>query len=220
MAHSKISHQAWVIGIHLHLTRPFGISSRQLAFDLGITQKSAWFMLHRIREGSKEQESLNCEVAEADEVNIGGKDPNRHFDKKFGDNWRKGVSIAAVMYDRKTGRVAAEVILEKTEETLSAFVKKHLRRGGTLFTDEYPSYSDFGWAGRHETVNHKKGEYVRGDAGTNRAESLNSQIKGTYGIYRHVSPKYLSRYLNEITGRHNIRGMDTLDKIKLLVSGW
>ena len=219
MANSKISYQKWVIGIHLHLTRPYGISSSQLARDLGITQKSAWSMLHRIREGWKEQQSLNCEIAEADEVNIGGKDPNRHFDKKFGNNWRKGVSIAAVMYDRETGSVAAEVILEKTEETLSAFVKKHLRRGGTLFTDELPGYSDFRWAARHEVVNHKNGEYARDDATTNRAESFNSQIKGTYGIYRHLSPKYLPRYLNEITGRHNLRGMDTLDQMKSLVSG-
>ena len=123
------------------------------------------------------------------------------------------------MYDRETGRVAAEVILEKTEETLSAFVKKHLRRGGTLFTDEYPSYSGFRWAARHEVVNHEKGEYVRGDATTNRAESFNSQIKGTYRTYRHVSPKYLPRYLWEMVGRNNLREMDSLDKVKLLVSG-
>ena len=219
LANSKIPYQTWVVGIHLHSTRPYGISSRLLAEDLGITQKSAWFMLQRIREGWKEPESLNCKVAEADEVNVGGEDPNRHFDKKFGRNWRKGVSIAVVMCDRETGRVAAEVILEKTEETLSAFVKKHLRRGGTLFTDEFPSYSDFQWAARHEVVNHNKGQYVRGDAGTNRAESFNSQIKGTYGIYRHLSPKYLPQYLNEITGRHNLRGMDTLDQMKSLVSG-
>ena len=123
------------------------------------------------------------------------------------------------MIDRETGRVAAEVILEKTEETLSAFVRKHLRRGGTLFTDELPAYSDFGWAARHETVSHRKGEYVRGGATTNRAESFNSQIKGTYATYRHVSPKYLPRYLSEITGRHNLRGRETLDKMKVLVSG-
>ena len=90
MSHSKIPLRKWVMGIHLHLTRPYGTSSRQLAEDLGITQKSAWYMLQRIREGWPKQESLNCKDGEADEVNIGGKDPNRHFDKKFGDNWRKG----------------------------------------------------------------------------------------------------------------------------------
>ncbi len=219
LANSKIPLRKWAIGIHLHLTRPYGISGRQLAFDLGLTEKSALFMLHRIREGWPKQESLNCNVGEVDEVNIGGEDPNRHRNKKFGRQWQKGVSIAAVMYDRETGSVAAEVILKKTEETLSAFVKKHLRRGGTLFTDELPAYSDFRWAARHEVVNHKNGEYARDDATTNRAESFNSQIKGTYGIYRHLSPKYLPQYLNEITGRHNLRGMDTLDQMKSLVSG-
>ena len=211
--------EIWVIALHLHLTRPYGISSRQLAIDLGITQKSAWFLLQRIREGWGEPESLNCRVGEVDEVFLGGEDPNRHFDKKFGYNRAKGTSIAVEMYDRDTGKVAAEVIPDRKIKTLSAFVRKHLLPGGTLFTDEYPSYSDFGWAGRHEVVIHKDGEYVRGDATTNRAESFNSQIKGTYGTYRHVSPKYLPRYLKEISGRHNSRGMDTLDQMKSLVSG-
>ena len=96
-------------------------------------------MLQRIREGWPKQESLNCKDAEADEVNIGGENPNRHFDKRFGNNRPKGVSIAAVMYDRETGRVAAEVILEKTEETLSAFVKKHLRRGAPFSPTSCPA---------------------------------------------------------------------------------
>ena len=176
-------------------------------------------MLHRIREGWGEPESLNCRVAEVDEIFLGGVDRKRHFCKRFGPNWAKGASIAVEMYDRETGRVAAEVIPNRTGKTLSPFVKKHLLQGGTLYTDEYPSYSDFGWAGRHEVVNHKKGEYVRGDAGTNRAESFNSQVKGTYRTYHHLSPKYLPRYLAEITGRHNSRGMPLLDQMKCLVSG-
>ena len=216
---SRIPYRLWVIGIHLHLTRPYGISSSQLARDLGITQKSAWSMLHRIREGWPKQESLNSMDGEADEVNIGGEDPNRHFDKRFGNNWPKGVSIAAVIIDRETGRVAAEVIPGKTKETLSPFLQKHLLPEGTLYTDELPAYSELEWVARHETVSHTTGQYVSGDATTNRAESFNSQIKATYATYRHISPKYLPLYLREVVGRHNIRGMDTLDQMRYLASG-
>ena len=219
MSHSKVPLQKWVLAIYLHQSRPYGISGNQLAHDLGITQKTAWFLLQRIREGWPKQESLNCRVGEVDEIFLGGVDRKRHLGKRFGRNWPKGASIAVEMYDRETGRVAAEVIPNRTGKTLSPFVKKHLLQGGTLYTDEYPSYSDFGWAGRHEVVSHKKGEYVRGDAGTNRAESFNSQVKGTYRTYHHLSPKYLPRYLAEITGRHNSRGMPLLDQMKCLVSG-
>ncbi len=220
LANSKIPLRKWAIGIHLHLTRPYGISGRQLAFDLGLTEKSALFMLHRIREGWPEQESLNCRVGEVDEVFIGGVDKNRHFDKRFGHNWAKGVSIAGVMCDPDTGKVASEVIPDRTEEEPYPFSSRNTyAKGARFFPTSIPliPISD----GRQDTKPSitKKGEYARGDATTNRAESFNSQIKGTYGIYRHLSPKYLPQYLNEITGRHNLRGMDTLDQMKSLVSG-
>ncbi len=81
-----------------------------------------------------------------------------------------------------------------------------------LYSDEFSAYSDFGWASRHESVNHKKGECVRNDAHTNGTESLNALAKGTYrGTYHHVSPKHSHRYLNEFAGRYNIRHLDGAD---------
>ena len=176
-------------------------------------------MFQRIREGWPKEESLNCKIAAIDEAFFGEKEKWRHFDKKWGGNWLKGKIIVVVMVDVETGRVAAEVIPDRTEKTLSAFVKKHLLQGGTLISDEYSSYSDFGWAGRHVSVNHKMGEYVKDGVGTNWVESFNALAKGIYRTHHHISPKYFPRYLNEIVGRFNIRRMDILEQMRYLASG-
>ena len=215
---SSIPLEKWAAGLRHDLIKG-GISALELHRLINLDYRSAWFMFQRIREGWPEQESLNCEIAAIDEVFIGGKDKWRHFDKRFGRNWHKGKIIVVVMVDAETGRVAAEVIPDRTEETLSAFVRKHLLAGGTLISDEYSSYSDFGWAGRHVSVNHKMGEYVKDGVGTNPAESFNAYAKRAYRTHHHISPKYFSRYLNEIVGKYNIRGMDILDQMRYLASG-
>ena len=100
------------------------------------------------------------------------------------------------------------------------FVKIHLLPGGTLISDEFSAYSDFGWAGRRVSVNHKIGEYVKDGAGTNGAESFNAQAKRTIrDTYRHTSPKYFHRYLNEIAGRYNIRHLDPEEQMRYLTAG-
>ena len=218
LSHSPIPLEKWATGLRLDLITG-GISGMELQRLLDLNYRSAWYMLQRIREGWPKQESLNCKIAAIDEAFYGEKEKWRHFDKKWGRNWLKGKVIVVVMVDVETGRVAAEVIPDRTEETLSAFVRKHLLPGGTLISDEYSSYSDFGWAERHVSVNHQKGEYVKDGAGTNGAESFNAYAKEAYRTYRHISPKYFSRYLNEIVGRYNIRGMDIQEQMKFLVSG-
>ena len=218
LSHSPIPYQKWAISLYLYQSDPRGISSRQLARYLGITQKSAWFMLHRIREGWGEQESLNSSEAEMDESWFGGKDDNRHGNKKFHLKWRYGRVLVAGMRDRETGNVAAKVILNSDRETLFAIAEEHLCPEGTLYSDNAAVYSDFGWPGRHETVNHKN-EYVRGDVHTNGIESFWAEAKQGSRTYRHVSPKHCPRYLKEFAGRHNVRGMDTLEQMELLVSG-
>ncbi len=130
MSHSKIPLQIWAIGIHLHLSRPKGISARQLARDLGLAYSSALFMLHRIREGWGEQESLNSSAVEIDETFFGGKDKNRHLNKKFDGNWQKGVSIGVVVCCRETGRVATEVTPDRKGKTLLPIVRKNLKKKG------------------------------------------------------------------------------------------
>ena len=218
MSHSKVPYQKWVIGVHLYLSDPRGISSRQLARYLGITQKTAWFLLHRIREGWPDPEPLRCRIAEIDEAWFGGKDENRHADKKFHHHWRYGRVLMAAVIDRESRRAAAEVIPDAERETLFALAEKHVRPGDTLFSDEAPVYRDgFGWQGRHETVNHKK-EYVRGDVHTNTIESFWAEAKGRIRTYRHASPKHYPRYTKEFVGRHNIRHLDSEEQMRYLTA--
>ncbi len=175
MSHSKVPLQKWAIAIHLDLSRPQGISSMQLSRDLGMTQKTAWFLLHRIREGWSDPEPLRSRIAEIDEAYFGGDDKKRHRKKKFGHEWWYGYVTV---------------------------------------------YRGFGWQGRHEIVNHSSGEYVRGDAHTNGIESFWAKAKRTIReLFRHLSPKYFPRYLNEITGRFNIRRLDPEEKMRYLTAG-
>ena len=206
MSHSKVPYRKWAVARYLYLSNPRGISSRQLARDIGVTQKTAWSMLHRLRECWPDPEPLRCRVAEIDEAWFGGDDEYRHADKKFGNNWRKGRVCVAGIVDRETGRAAIEVIPDTERETLFALAEKHVLPEGTLFSDNAPVYREgFGWPGRQETVNHKK-EYVRGDVHTNTIESLWAEGKGRMRTYRHASPKHYPRYVKEIVGRHNVRG--------------
>ena len=217
MSHSPVPYKKWAIAIHLHLSRPQGISACQLARDIGVTRKTALSMLHRIREGWGEQESLDSSEIEMDEAFYGGKDRNRHHNKQFGDNWPKGVSIGVVLYCRETGRVALQAVPNRKRKTLRPIVEKHLLSEGILYTDELKSY--LGLSERHEVVNHKKGEYVRDGAGTNLAESTNALAKRTIrDTYRHVSPKYHQRYFNEIAGRFNTRHLDSEERMRYLVA--
>ena len=219
MSHSKISLVKWATALYLHVSNPKGISALQLSRILDLNYRSAWFLLHRIREGWPDPEPLRSRIAEIDQAWVGGDDKKRHGNKKFGNHWRKGRVLVSGLYDRDTGRAATEVILNEDRGTLFSIAEEHLEKTETLFSDDAAVFSDFGWEGRHETVTHK-GEYVRADVHTNSMESFWALLKRIYrGIYHHISPKYFPRYLNEITERFNVRGMEIPDRMKLLVSG-
>ena len=220
MSHSKIPLEKWATAFYLHVSDPKGINAMQLSRKLKLNYRSAWFMLHRIREGWSDQEPLRSRIAEIDEAYFGGDDKKKHRNKKFHKQWRYGNTAVAGMVDRETGNVAAKVILTSDRETLFPFAEEHLCPEGTLNSDNGPAYGGgFGWPGRHETVNHKN-EFVRGDVHTNSIESFWALAKRIYrGIYHHISPKYFPRYLNEMAGRYNTRGMDILEQMELLASG-
>ena len=217
MSHSPIPFDKWATALFLHVSHPTGINACQLALDLGVTHKTALFMLQRLRQGWPEQESLNSRALEVDEAFYGGNDKNRHPNKKFGRQWQKGVDIGVVAYCRETGRVAVEVIPDRKRKTLRPFVEQHRHPEGTLYTDEFRSY--LGLSERHEVVKHNKGEYVRNRAHINGAESFNAQAKRTIrDTYRHTSPKYFHRYINEIAGRYNIRHLDPEEQMRYLTA--
>ncbi len=214
MERSKIPLRKWVIGIYLHVSSLKGVSSMKLHRDLKVTQKTAWFMAHRIREAWEEGKSLFYGPIEVDETYIGGLEKNKHAKKKLNAG-RGTVGKTAVVgaKDRITNRIDAVVVESTDGPTLKAFVYAHAKDGTPVYTDEAMAYKGLEGV-QHEVVKHSVGEYVDGQAHTNGLESFWSMLKrGYHGTFHKMSVDHLGRYVNEFSGRHNVRNMDTIDQM-------
>ena len=221
---SKVPLRKWVFAIYLEMTSLKGVSSMKLHRDIGVTQKTAWFMLHRIREAwAAERASVFSGPVEADETYVGGKRKNMSNAKRKamkGTGPAAGKAVVVGAKDRETKRVSALVIEHTDAPTLQGFVREHAEPGATVFTDESKSYGGLGRDFDHEAVNHSTGEYVRGMAHTNGIESFWAMLKRAHkGVYHQISPKHLQRYVSEFAGRHNVRDKDTIDQMGAVVTG-
>ena len=186
---SNISYQKWVIAIYLVTTNLKGISSMKLRRDLKITQKSAWHMLHRIREFYYRTNEPFASEVEADESGFGGKRKNMHASgrKHLTGRGMAGKAIVVGVKDRETNKVKAEVVNSQNKETLQTFVLDNTTEGAQLYTDEAAGYR--GIARDHIAVKHSVGKYVEGQAHTNGMESLWAMMKrGYHGVHHHMSP--------------------------------
>ena len=214
----------WVLALYEQVTHKKGISSVQLHGGLGATQRSSWFTGHRLRRAWSGQGRLKSRKAEVDVTYIGGLEDNKHWKKKLlSGRGTVGKTPVIGMRDRLTGRIVAEVLPDEEAETQQEFVRRHLRKGGTLYSDGALAFR-FDWPGRHEPVIHGSSrdrfrEWVRGDAHTNGIESLWALLKRTYkGTYHQLSPEHLQSYIDEFVGRFNIRNLDTLKQMEVLAS--
>lgn len=204
---SKIPLDKWVYAMYLLVTARKGISSLQLAKEIGVTQKTAWFMLGRLREacgGDDEIDKLRGEV-EIDECFVGGLEANKHEHKKL-KSGRGAVGKVPVLGMReRDGRTFAKVQDARTLDAIHGEIHGRVEVGSQLYTDDHIAFSGLdGLFYRHDAINHAAGEYARGAVSTNSIESVWAVLKrGLHGVYHHASAKHLQRYLDEFAFRLN-----------------
>jgi transposase-like protein len=217
LAESRLPLQKWLMAIYMMTTARKGIPSTQMARELGITQKSAWFLAQRIRETWMADSDGMGNHVQADETYIGGKEKNKHANKKLHAGRGAVGKTAVIGVIDETGEVRARPISDTTAKTVQGYVVANVPRGAAVVTDEFASYRGLNSKGYvHHTVNHSAGEYVRHFCiHTNGIESFWALLKrGHYGIYHYMSPKHLHRYVNEFSFRQNTAQAGTMGFIE------
>ncbi|MGH6851543.1 MAG: IS1595 family transposase [Methylocella sp.] len=215
---SKLPLRVWFGAIWLITNHPKGIASTTLAKDLNITQKSAWFVLHRLRHAARTK-SFNTPMAgeiEIDETYVGGKSINKHGRRSGvgGGHSEKTPVIGAV---QRGGKTVARVLPVASQPEMHGFIHEVVSPNAKLVvTDAHPGYKNIGYRG-HEVINHNRGEYVRGNAHTNSIESvwalLKRQITGTH---HWISAKHMQKYVDEMSWRLNHRAITAPEWVNAL----
>lgn len=222
---SKVELRKWFQAAYEITTSKKGISSVELSNRIGVSQKTAWFINHRIRTMlSDTQPELLDGMVEIDESYVGGKNKNRHKDKKIeGSQGRSAADKTPVVgLVERGGRVITFVTQNTDAETLHQIIDNNVADGATIVTDAYRSYNGINDAYKHIRVKHEDGGYVvvEGDTKyhTQNIENFWSQLKRGYiGIYHYMSPKHLHRYCNEFATRYNNRYISNIERFVLVV---
>lgn len=218
---SNIPLNKWFPAIYLCTAHKRGISSYQLARNIGVTQKTSWFMMHRIREVLRNKDAVILGyngAVEADETFVGGKYANMHTAKRNklleecnGGGYANKTTVLGMI--ERGGDLVAKVIANKSPGELTRTISATVNKNATLITDSTNLYSSITHAYNHHAVNHSINEYVRGDAHTNTVEGVFSHFKRSiYGTFFHISAKHTQRYCDEFALKFNTRRMNDADR--------
>ncbi|HLP50981.1 MAG TPA: IS1595 family transposase [Chitinophagales bacterium] len=204
---------SWFFAMYLFTASKNGLSAKELERHLGVTYKCAFRMLHKIRSILENDKDLLSGVVELDETFVGGKNINRHYDKKIqgcqGRSHKDKTPVFGML--ERGGNVVAKVVKDTKIQSIIPIAKRTIEEGSIVCTDEYSAYDSSRPDYIHERVNHNIGQYANGDVTTNRIENFWSNVKRTLkGSYITVSPKYLQNYVNECTFKYNNKGNKNL----------
>lgn len=208
---TKVPLQKWFLGIWLVTNHKKGISSIQLSKDIDVTQKTAWFMLHRIRQCFGVENNSNDKldgIVEVDETFVGGKAANMNKAKRATRINTTGYvdKVPVVGFAQRNGTTITKIIKAANMAILKPLVIANVDNKATLVTDGFSGYKDLNKEYDHVIINHSANQYAKGEFHTNTIEGFWSLLKRSiYGIYHSVSPKHLAQYLNETTFRYNTR---------------
>ncbi len=218
---TKIKLQKWFLAIYLVTSHKKGISSIQLGKDIGVTQKSAWFMLQRIRACfglDNNSNDLSNEV-EIDETYVGGKNKNRHNTKKVANSQGRSIKAKTPVLGmiERSGKLVAKKVVDTKAGTITPIIENTVSKNAVVYTDEWRGYSKVKRLFKSGTVHHGIGEYVNGKIHTNTIEGFWSLFKrSVIGIYHYVSPKHLQKYVDESVYRYNTRDMNEAERMNFL----
>lgn len=218
---SHIKLRKWFLAIYIFASHKKGISSVQLAKDINVTQKSAWFMLSRIRHNFRDKSEIIFEgITQADETYVGGKNKNRNKKKKIRNSQGRSLKTKVPVFGLiSNGYVYTRVIPDTRGKTLKGIINELVAKGSIIVTDGWRGYSGLSNDYIHKIIEHNKGIYVKDKFHTNSIEGFWSQLKrGIIGVYHVTSPKHLSKYCDEFAFRFNTRKLKDGERFNLALA--